>query len=151
MRKLLALAALAVSAQVSAQSTVQFNGTVSTNCTLSVTRNGTLTVSPATPYTMVTESGSEGLVSVSYTGTPTVNVSLPTAFTSSPTLGFTPLFSGTVFSSSIGNVTVTNNEAAVNYTTGSSDSLTVALGIGTGSSTPFPTGNYNATATVTCS
>jgi hypothetical protein len=66
-------------------------------------------------------------------------------------LGFTPSFSGTVFSSASGNLTVSNSIASLTYSSGNSDTLTVALGITTGSSTAFPLGNYSAVTTVTCS
>lgn len=151
MKKLFALLAL-VAGAASAQSNLQFQGTVATSCALSVTQNGVLVVAPQNPNVMATTgAGSSGIVGVSYTGTPTVSVTLPTAFTSSPTLSFTPSFSSAVNSNALGSLTPTNSVASGTYSAGSSDTLTVNMQITTGSGDPFPTGNYAAVATVTCS
>lgn len=150
MKKLFALIVLA-SGAVSAQTNLEFNATVSTTCALNVTQTGILVVEPQTPNVMVTSgAGRSGIVGVSYSGTPTITATLPSSFSTSPTLSFTPNFNGAVLSSSLGSLTVSNSVATGVYTTGSSDNITVDLQAATGSATPFPTGTYSATVTVSC-
>lgn len=151
MKKLFALLAL-VTGVASAQSNLQFQGTVATGCSLSVTQNGVLTLNPSNPSSLSTgnSGGSAGTVSVSFVGTPTVSVTFPTSFTSAPSLTFTPNFVGYLTSSLAGVIPVSNNVGSYTYTSGSSDTLNVTLSVTAGAAS-FPLGNYNATAVVSCS
>lgn len=67
MKKLLATLALAIGAQAHAAN-MQFDGTVSTGCSLQVNQNGTLAIDPSTPYQLSTSAigGLPGTVNVSY-------------------------------------------------------------------------------------
>lgn len=151
MKRLFLCAALLAANSAMAQTSIPFSGTVSTACTLSVNQSGILAVSPSQPSTMnTTGAGRSALVGVSYTGTPTLTVSMPTAFDSSPTLGFTPVFGGGVSSSVQGALVISNNEASITYSSGSGDVIDIGVQVSTGGNDPFPTGNYTASATVTC-
>ena len=151
MKKLLLCAALLAANSAMAQTSVPFTGTVSTACSLTVNQPGILAVSPSQPTTMnTTGAGQSALVGVSYTGGPTLTVSMPTAFDTSPTLSFTPTFGGGVTSSTQGSLIITNNEASVTYSSGSTDVIDIGVQVSTGSSAPFPVGTYTASATVTC-
>lgn len=128
-------------------------GTVSTSCYLAVNQGGTFAMNPADPTALSTSvpGGQPGVVGVTYTGTPSVTVTLPTTFTTSPSLTFTPTFSGTVVSGTLGNLTVTNSVATGTYSTGNADTVTVQLMSQGSPGNGFPVGSYSATVVVTCS
>lgn len=131
---------------------LNFGGTVSTSCSLSITQPGTLAISPADPTILSTlvNGGTPGVVGVSYIGTPTMTVTMPTSFSTSPTLAFTPLFAGSAVSNVLGAFSFSGGVASKVYASGNSDSVTIGLQA-TGGADAFPTGNYNAVVVVTCS
>jgi hypothetical protein len=151
MKKLLLAGLMFASAQAFAQVSVPFNATVSTSCALNVTQNGILVVNPQNPNVMETSGvGMPGTVAVSFTGTPTITITVPTSFSSSPTLSFTPSFSPSVNSSVFGFMSIANDEAVDTYSSGSTDVITISMQITTGGGDPFPVGTYATAATVNC-
>lgn len=132
---------------------VQFTSTVATNCTLTVSQGGIMTIDPATPGIMSTNvaGGSPGVVGLNYLGTPTLTVTLPSTFTTAPTLTFTPAFSGQVTSSAAGQLTLQSGVATKTYSSGNTDTVTISLAVNSQSAAAFPTGSYIANVVVTCS
>jgi hypothetical protein len=132
---------------------LNFDATVATSCTLNVGTTGVMTVDNSIPSLMSTGNagGNSGSLAVSFTGTPTLTVTMPTAFSTSPTIGFSPIFMGTVNSSSFGSMIITQDVATDTYTSGNGDAISVGLSVSTGGSTAFPLGSYQAVVTATCS
>lgn len=150
MKKLLTVIALILINPAHAED-LSFSGTVSTSCSLSITQPGTLAISPTAPTVLssLANGGAPGSVSVYYIGTPTLTVSMPSSFSTSPTLTFTPDFSGSAVSNALGALSFSNGVASGTYSTGNNDNMVIGL-TANGATNPFPTGNYTALVTVTC-
>jgi hypothetical protein len=151
MKKLLALLSF-ISFTAAAQTNLNFSGTVSTSCSLSVSQPGSLVISNTQPNILGTSvaGGTPGVVGVSFIGTPTITVTLPNSFSSSPTLSFTPNFNGLASTSLLGSLTFSAGAANGTYSTGNSDTVTVNLNADSGGAA-FPLGSYSAVVTVSCS
>ena len=135
-----------------ATTNLSVSGTISTSCVFGSATNGAFGYSPLLPTIMNTSSngGAPASVGLSYSGTPTVTVSEPTSFSVTPN-GYngTPSFSSAVTSANGGNMSYTSGVASYTQTSGSSDTITLNIGVSNGSSA-FPLGTYTSTSTVTC-
>ena len=152
MKKLLTVIALMLM-NPAMSADLDFSGTVATSCSLNINQTGTMTIAPSNPTILGTGSsgGAPGIVGVSYLGTPTITVTLPNAFTSSPTITFAPTFSGVAVSNILGTLSFTSGVASGAYSAGNTDTVSVGLQASSGGSDSFPTGAYSAVVTVTCS
>ena len=151
MKKLLIALMFCGTAQA-ATTDLTVSGTISTTCVFGAATAGTFGYSPANPNVINTSTngGNAASVGLSYSGTPTVTVSEPTSFSATPA-GYsgTPSFSSAVTSANGGNMSYSSGLASYTQTSGSSDLITLNIGVSNGS-TAFPLGTYTSTSTVTC-
>lgn len=135
---------------------LQFTGTVSSVCAFTAVNNGTLAVSPVTPYIIGSTPGSTGTpgsVTIAYNSTPTITVNPISSFQSSPNISgiSNPQFATTAAGQNSGSFSYANGVYTQTYSSGSSDVITINLEANTGNTqVAWPTGSYSATTTVTC-
>lgn len=152
MKKLLILAAL-ISGAAAAQTNLDFDGTVSSTCALTINQNGALGIDVSAPTILssrAAQGGASAALGVQFIGTPTLTINGATSFSVAPTLTFTPTFTNYASSSLGGTLAFVSDVATYAYTTGSADTVTLDTEASTGGF-EWPTGAYRATVVVTCS
>lgn len=152
MKKLALLFCFIGSAQA-ATTNLTVSGTISTSCVFGSTTAGTFGYTPSAPSVLSTAAsgGNAAQVIVSYSGTPTITVTEPTSFTSTPN-GYngTPSFSSAVTSGNGGSMSYSSGVASYTESSGSSDVITLNMAATNNNGNAFPLGTYTSTSTVTC-
>jgi len=155
MKKQLLAVALSFGAIGAAQSaSVLTEGEVVNQCTFTSIQPAAFGSNVIAPNRLSTShtGGTSGEVVFTYTGQPTLAISGPTAFESAPELGsIVPEFTTIASSTAKGSLTFTGAAASTQYTTGSTDTISLGLQVYSGSDTNFPQGTYRAATVLSCS
>jgi len=155
MKKHLLAVALSFATVSAAQAaSVLTEGEVVNQCTFTSVTPGEFGSNVIAPNRLSTShvGGTGGEVVFTYTGQPTLAITGPSAFGTSPDLGSIVAEFTTIASSTAkGSLSFTGASTSTQYTTGSSDTIALGLQVYSGGETNFPAGTYGASTVLSCS